>query len=111
MVRAAAVLLFAIIEIVLLPVTLVGYLLLLGKAIVFSRDAVGPGGALLLRVTKLLMRLSGEPPTFGLDTNPSAQTRVAAFVSEYSLTLHRFEPYGPETAHRRPFGGAAIAVV
>lgn len=52
----------------------------------------------------------GEPVPFGIPTDPLAGGQVAKLVGAHGLTLERYEPFGKESANRKPFGGLAVAV-
>jgi len=52
----------------------------------------------------------GEPLQFGIPTDPPARQQVSNLLETHKLKLERYEPFGEESANKKPFGGLVVAV-
>jgi O-methyltransferase involved in polyketide biosynthesis len=76
----------------------------------FSPEAFGAEGPLILRVAGKMLQASGEPLRSGIPTDPPARAQVVHAVGAHGLTLERYEPFGEESANKKPFGRLVVAV-
>jgi O-methyltransferase involved in polyketide biosynthesis len=64
-----------------------------------------------MRYARALIRTTGEPWKFGIDTTPPARERVAAFLEACGLSLEEQRNFGAETDRTRAAAGFATAIV
>jgi O-methyltransferase involved in polyketide biosynthesis len=84
-----------------------------GSAIAFdylSQEMIEGRGSLFVRYSIKVLQATGEPLLFGISTDPPARQQVATLLEAHRLTLERYEPFGEESANKKPFGGLVMAV-
>jgi methyltransferase (TIGR00027 family) len=76
----------------------------------FSTELI-EGGSLFMRYAKAVIKITGEPWSFGIDNTPPVRKRVAAFLESCGLLLEEQRNFGPETDRKRARAGFATAIV
>ena len=82
-----------------------------GSAIAFdylSTKLLRTERGLFSTVGKLLQAL-GEPLQFGISTGPPAYEHITKLLATHNLEVERYEPFGNEGKHKKPFGGLVVA--
>jgi methyltransferase (TIGR00027 family) len=67
--------------------------------------------ALNLRIVRALVRASGEPFKFGIDSTPPSSERLAELLRSCGLSLVEQHTVGQEMEGKRALGGFATAIV
>ncbi|MEA2670563.1 MAG: hypothetical protein QOG45_783, partial [Chloroflexota bacterium] len=67
--------------------------------------------SLCMRYARAVIRVTGEPFRFGIDSAPPVRERVAAFLESCGLALEEQRNFGPETHRKHAMAGFAIAIV
>lgn len=67
--------------------------------------------SLPMRYTRAVLKATGEPLTFGINTTPPSSEHVAAFLASCGLSMEEQCNYGQETDRKHAPGGFVVAVV
>lgn len=84
-----------------------------GSAIAFDYVAehiIEGNTSLSYRMGTMVVRLVGEPCTFGISTETPAKEQLAKFLEQNGLRLAEYEPTGEVEGGEQPHGGLAVAV-
>ena len=76
----------------------------------FSQEMIEGRGPLYLRFSIKLLQASGELWLFGISTDPPARQQVANLLEAHRLALERYEPFGEESANKKPLSGLVVSV-